>query len=56
MSISVTGGPSLPSYPFTGQGLAKGVGAIFKNLDRSCAHFVLIKTKPFALESASVVV
>jgi hypothetical protein len=49
----VAGHPGCPSKPFTEQGIVKGVILTSRNLARSVANRVLIKTKPFAPESTN---
>jgi len=52
--VYIVGRPSFLSKPFTRQEVGNGVKAIFKNFARLVAHRVLMKTRPFALESTNV--
>jgi hypothetical protein len=50
----VAGRPGCPSKPFTEQGVVKGIILTSRNLARSAANRVSIKTEPFAPESTNV--
>ena len=42
------------SKPFIEHGVGKGVRATFRNLAKSVVYCILIKIRPFALESTNV--